>query len=439
MKLSIRDFKLNPIRFFAWLLFIGLIAIFYIISGSHYILLLALCIFIMPICMLLSNLIVRKHIGLSVRIQPSCEKGECCECVVELINRSVMPVLRAQLEIEARNSLTGEKETLNRICFIPACGKGTVEFRFKSLHCGQIAMSASQLLLADCFGVISVDAHINAPKNTPVNLSVNAPQNASKKVSINTPPNASQKASKKVSVNAPVKAHVNVSANAPVNPSVNAVQRITVLPETCEIPAISNSLTLITADNDSYAEGMRGDDYSEVLLLRDYAEGDSLKQIHWKLSGKLDRLIVREASMPVQRSLLICMDNPTDCTPDESDAIAEITASVLRALSDAGSVFSIARPEENGCGFMEIEEAAELTKAVEWLMGCPRYDGAYLDYAEHSGSVGYTRIIWCGKCFDEEAKAFCGSSEVIPLLCSSDGDANLSPENYREGLMHLEL
>lgn len=391
MKLNIRDFKLNPIRFFAWLMFIGLIAIFYITSGNWYILILALCIFIMPICMLLSNLMVRKHIGLSMRIQPSCEKGECCECVVELINRSVMPVLRAQLRIEANNTLTGEKKTLNRLLFIPAHGMGTVEFRFKSLHCGQIAMSASQLQLEDCFGVIGVNANISA------------------------------------------------NINSPVNAPMNAVQRITVLPETCEIPAISNSLTLITADNDSYAEGIRGDDYSEVLLLRDYVPGDSLKQIHWKLSGKLDRLIVREASMPVQRSLLICMDNPTDCTPDESDAIAEITASVLRALSDAGSVFSVARPEENGCGFMEIEEAAELTKAVEWLMGCPRCDGAYLDYAEHSGAVGYTRIIWCGKSFSEEAKAFCGSSEVIPLLCSAGGDADLSPENYREGLMRLEL
>lgn len=419
MKLHIRDFELNPIRFIAWLMFIGLITIVYIISGSRYILLIALCIFIMPICMLLSNLIASNHIGVSMRIQPTCEKGECCECVVELINRSVMPVLRAQLRIEANNSLTGEKETLNRLLFIPAHGMGTVEFRFKSLHCGQIAMSASQLHLADCFGVISVNAPLNA------NISAN----------INSPLNAPMHAPKNASKNAPVNAAKNASVNAPMN----AVQRITVLPETCEIPAISNSLTLITADNDSYAEGIRGDDYSEVLLLRDYVPGDSLKQIHWKLSGKLDRLIVREASMPVQRSLLICMDNPTDCTPDESDAIAEITASVLRALSDAGSVFSVARPEENGCGFMEIEEAAELTKAVEWLMGCPRCDGAYLDYAEHSGAVGYTRIIWCGKCFDEEAKAFCGGAEVIPLLCSSDGDADLSPENYREGLMRLEL
>ncbi len=419
MKLNIRDFKLNPIRFFAWLLFIGFIAVFYIISGNHYILLLALCIFIMPICMLLSNLIARNHIGVSMRIQPTCEKGECCECVVELINRSVMPIFRAQLKIEANNSLTGEKETLNRLLFIPANGMGTVEFRFKSLHCGQITMSASQLHIADCFGVIGVNAPVNANISANINSPVNAPMNAQK----STFKSASQNA------------FVNAQKNAPMN----AVQRITVLPETCEIPTISNSLTLITADNDSYAEGIRGDDYSEVLLLRDYVPGDSLKQIHWKLSSKLDRLIVREASMPVQRSLLICMDNPTDCTPDESDAIAEITASVLRALSDAGSVFSVARPEENGCEFMEIEEAAELTKAVEWLMGCPRCDGAYLDYAEHSGAVGYTRIIWCGKCFDEEAKAFCGSSEVIPLLCSAGGDSDLSPENYREGLMRLEL
>lgn len=395
MKLNIRELKLNPIRFLAWLLFMGLIAALYIISGNRYILIIALCIFIMPICMLFSNLIARKHIELSMRIQPSCEKGECCDCVVELINRSVMPVLHAQLVIEAENSLTAEKKTLKRISFIPACGKSTVGFRFKSLHCGQITMSASQLHLADCFGIISVDTPLGANINSRISPSVNAP--------------------------------------------INAIQRITVLPETCEVPAISNSLTLITADNDSYAEGIRGDDYSEVLLLRDYVPGDSIKQIHWKLSGKLNRLIVREASMPVQRSLLVCMDNPMNCTPDESDAIAEITASVLRALSDAGSVFSIARPEENGCGFMEIEEAAELTKAVEWLMGCPRCDGVYLDYAEHNGAVGYTRIIWCGKCFDEEAKAFCGSAEVVPLLCSSGEDVSLSPKNYREGLMHLEL
>lgn len=403
MKLNIGKLKLNSIRFLAWLVFIGLIAAIYVTSGSRCILIIALCIIIMPLCMLLSNLIAGNHIGIAMCVQTSCERGEYCDCEVELINSSIMPVLRAQLEIEAENGLTAERKTLKRISFVPACGKSTLKFRFKSLHCGQIAMSASQLYLADCFGIIGVAVHFNADVNAYTNASVKQP--------------------------------ININDNV----SVNAVQRIAVLPETCEIPAISSSSALMTVDSDSYAEGIRGDDYSEVLLLREYAPGDSLKQIHWKLSGKLDRLIVREPSMPAQRSLLICMDISLDCTPDESDAIAEITASVLRAFSDAGSIFSIARPEENGCGFMEIEKASELTRAVEWLMGCSRCDNAYLVYAEHNGAVGYTRIIWCGKRFDEGARAFCGNAEIVPLLCSSDGDVNLSPKNYREGLMHLEL
>ena len=41
-----------------------------------------------------------------------------------------------------------------------------------------------------------------------------------------------------------------------------------------------------------------GGGFSEIHDLREYRPGDSLHEIHWKLSAKTDKLIVREAEEP---------------------------------------------------------------------------------------------------------------------------------------------
>lgn len=37
-----------------------------------------------------------------------------------------------------------------------------------------------------------------------------------------------------------------------------------------------------------------GDDPGETYDIREYRSGDSIRQIHWKLSGKLDDIMIRE-------------------------------------------------------------------------------------------------------------------------------------------------
>lgn len=59
---------------------------------------------------------------------------------------------------------------------------------------------------------------------------------------------------------------------------------------------------------DYYDQNRKGQDVSEVSGLRDYAEGDSLGSIHWKLSGKLDQLVVREFGYPSNYRVLILYD-----------------------------------------------------------------------------------------------------------------------------------
>lgn len=64
-----------------------------------------------------------------------------------------------------------------------------------------------------------------------------------------------------------------------------------------------------------------GGGFSEEHEMRDYHPGDNLRDIHWKLSVKTDRLIVREAQEPVRGNNLLTFDL---CgTPEQVDATLE--------------------------------------------------------------------------------------------------------------------
>lgn len=64
-----------------------------------------------------------------------------------------------------------------------------------------------------------------------------------------------------------------------------------------------------------------GGGFSEEHELRDYRPGDNLRQIHWKLSVKTDRMIVREAQEPIRERTLLTLDLMG--TPEQVDDTLE--------------------------------------------------------------------------------------------------------------------
>ncbi|MFQ9125625.1 MAG: DUF58 domain-containing protein [Butyricicoccaceae bacterium] len=52
----------------------------------------------------------------------------------------------------------------------------------------------------------------------------------------------------------------------------------------------------------------KGTDATEMFDIRSYAPGDDIRSIHWKLSGKTDELIVRQASDRTHYDLVILPD-----------------------------------------------------------------------------------------------------------------------------------
>ncbi len=60
-----------------------------------------------------------------------------------------------------------------------------------------------------------------------------------------------------------------------------------------------------------------GGGFSDFYELRQYQSGDSLKNIHWKLSSKYDDIIVREPSIPIYRQFAVKLVFSNNCAQND--------------------------------------------------------------------------------------------------------------------------
>ncbi len=88
-------------------------------------------------------------------------------------------------------------------------------------------------------------------------------------------------------------------------------------------------------------DGLRsGDDASEVFKLREFRDGDKLKNIHWKLSAKMDELIVRENGFPKACSTVLILEGAGEVLgrrtkkQKASDAFLKVAASLSFSIMD---------------------------------------------------------------------------------------------------------
>lgn len=119
---------------------------------------------------------------------------------------------------------------------------------------------------------------------------------------------------------------------------VTAVGKLHILPEILNDCAIGISKLSDNTNDNSYSADRAGYDLNEPYEYREYAVGDSPKSIHWKLSEKLDRLIVRQGGMPSQQACILILD--TNIHADEFPSFdmlsktAELYISVSKDFCD---------------------------------------------------------------------------------------------------------
>lgn len=119
----------------------------------------------------------------------------------------------------------------------------------------------------------------------------------------------------------------------------------------------------------------RGNDPSETFDVRDYVPGDDVRSIHWKLSGKMDTLIVRQASDSAHYDTVLLPDlgiahRDSTCPTDaEFNSAVAVTMALCEKMLRENRYFCLAIPTSSGIALREVRSEREMEAALSLWLG----------------------------------------------------------------------
>lgn len=195
-----------------------------------------------------------------------------------------------------------------------------------------------------------------------------------------------------------------------------------------------------------YSAFRPGDDPGETYDIREYRPGDSIRQIHWKLSGKLDSTVIREKSFPVDDAVLVLAEpyqNEKD--PQSAEAVVEVFAALLQSFMERKIPCQAAVYDgRNGRLHIEKIHSAEAYENIMYLF--LRYGGGsqgaqtvreYMKTPETKSFANYIYIT--GEPEDHEERYLKQKGLVTTLRCGqaperSADEIVFTKENYHQEL-----
>lgn len=203
----------------------------------------------------------------------SAEKTEEAVFLIRVANRFFLPVACVRLRLCSVNSLCGEP-VFETLMFPAEAGKDTaVEYRVCPQYAGKITVSLRRAKCYDFLGLFSISKTLDQTAE------------------IFVPPSI-------------------FPLDVRLRPSAGVME------------------------SETYSTVKPGGDPSEVFGIRPYREGDRLRSIHWKLSARLNELMVREFSLPLDCSVTILLELLAP-NPAAMEAALETAVSVSHFLVEA--------------------------------------------------------------------------------------------------------
>ncbi|SDA17087.1 Uncharacterized conserved protein, DUF58 family, contains vWF domain [Ruminococcus sp. YE71] len=221
---------------------------------------------------------------------------------------------------------------------------------------------------------------------------------------------------------------------------------IMILPETLELANPVHDYSDSGLDSDVYSQDKPGDDPSEIFALREYADGDKLSRIHWKLTAKTDTLMVKDYSLPLADSCLLLADTyiPNDMPKgsDIYDTIIQMTVSLSALLNSneirhrvAGYSTVTEQLEE-----LQVSDDNSMIASASMLLKCGTPDRGDLTVitltSEEFGQARFGHaVLICASCSDAAAESLTTSGiagRYTILVCTSDRDRVTLPDTECE-------
>lgn len=241
--------------------------------------------------------------------------GENVRIHTEVVNRSVIPVTRISCIIECENLFNGNTDKINEEFSVGAKEQIHRDMDVDTKYCGKRVIRTSHIYIYDWFGLI----RLKIANKTDFEWMV--------------------------------------------------------LPQIKFVEVIASNNNKSDLDSERYSLLKSGNDPSEIFSVREYVPGDSTKSIHWKLSEKNDRIMVRELGLPISNRILLVLDMSKKSSTDlrEIDNAAVAFASVGEALVREECYYEVAwfdAMTEVWCK-QGVNSNESLTAALERIMALP--------------------------------------------------------------------
>lgn len=156
-----------------------------------------------------------------------------------------------------------------------------------------------------------------------------------------------------------------------------------------------------------------GQDVNEMAGLRDYTEGDSLKSIHWKLSEKLDSLVVREFGYPSNYSVLLLYDMMKICdkkpvSNKRNNAVLALTVALSYSMVENNLEHEVGRMFFGECQKVPVHsisthEQMSLNVLCRPIIKEERSGDGIYHFLRGNLKQKYTKIVYITPEYEEEA------------------------------------
>lgn len=162
---------------------------------------------------------------------------------------------------------------------------------------------------------------------------------------------------------------------------------VTVYPQKMNVKAELSGTTIGAPKSEGMMQNRKGNDPSEMFDVRDYVPGDDIRSIHWKLSSKVDNLILREASEPSHYNIVMLPDfgkyygeEGAEVPMEELQGIVAAGAALGEQLAGQGVEFCMALPTREGLQLCEISSRRDFRETMPKWLACriPDYAGGVL-------------------------------------------------------------
>lgn len=211
-------------------------------------------------------------------------RGETFDIKALLVNDGRVPSSNVSARLALAPFPDEEELLMDGKLSLGAGERGYLTFRMDSSHCGALSIHADRLIVSDFLGIFERKCQV----------------------------------------------------------SRDDVYTVFVLPEAGENGVDIPETETAFADS-SGEEGVRGSTEPDSSDIRAYERGDSRKLIHWKLSARLDELMVRELTDPAERCMWLYINlqesdakNPVQGNPDSWDHFIRTVAAVSAGLLESG-------------------------------------------------------------------------------------------------------